>query len=144
MSFLLGIIIAVAAFNIVTSLVMMIAEKRSDIAVLRTMGLSAGAVVRIFMVQGLTLGVVGIVLGATFGILGAFSVSRVVNWVEQLLGLQMFDPAVYFVTELPSQWRLDDTLVVCGGAFVVSLLASIYPAYRASQIAPAEALRYNI
>ena len=142
--FLLGIIIAVAAFNIVTSLIMMIAEKRSDIAVLRTMGLSSGDVVAIFMTQGLTLGVVGIIMGASFGIVGALYIPDAVAWLEQLFGLQVFDPSVYFVTELPSQWRLYDSVVVCAGALVVSLLASAYPAYRASQIAPAEALRYSI
>ncbi|WP_054113621.1 lipoprotein-releasing ABC transporter permease subunit [Marinagarivorans algicola] len=142
--FLLGIIIAVAAFNIVTSLVMMIAEKRSDIAVLRTMGLSSSNVVAIFMTQGLTLGVVGIAMGASFGILGALYIPDVVAWLEQLFGLRVFDPSVYFVTELPSQWRPYDSAMVCTGALLVSILASIYPAYRASQIAPAEALRYNI
>lgn len=142
--FLLGIIIAVAAFNIVTSLVMMIAEKRSDIAVLRTMGLSSGDVVAIFMTQGLTLGVVGIAIGASFGILGALYIPDLVAWLEQLFGLRVFDPSVYFVTELPSQWRPYDSVFVCAGALIVSVIASIYPAYRASQIAPAEALRYNI
>lgn len=141
--FLLGIIVAVAAFNIVTSLIMMIAEKRGDIAVLRTMGLSARGIVAIFMVQGLTLGIVGIIVGATLGIAGAFGISGLVAWLEQVLGLQMFDPAVYFVTQLPSEWRWQDSVVICAGAFVVSFLASAYPAYRASQIPPAEALRYN-
>jgi lipoprotein-releasing system permease protein len=142
--FLLGIIVAVAAFNIITSLVMMIAEKRSDIAVLRTMGLSSRGVVAIFMVQGLTLGFVGIVIGALFGVVGALNTSAFVAWLEGLFGLQVFDPSVYFVTELPSLWRWQDTVVVCAGAALISLVASAYPAYRASQIAPAEALRYNI
>ena len=142
--FLLGIIVAVAAFNIITSLVMMIAEKRSDIAVLRTMGLSSRGVVAIFMVQGLTLGLVGIVIGALLGVVGALNTSAFVAWLEHLFGLQVFDPSVYFVTELPSLWRWQDTVVVCAGAAVISLIASAYPAYRASQIAPAEALRYNI
>ncbi len=142
--FLLGIIIAVAAFNIVTSLIMMIAEKRSDIAVLRTMGFSSRGVVGVFMVQGLTLGVVGVLLGALFGVAGALSISNIVAAFEQMLGLQLFDPTVYFVTNLPSQWRWQDTLLVCSGALIVSALASAYPAYRASQIAPAEALRYDI
>ncbi|HEY7772363.1 MAG TPA: FtsX-like permease family protein, partial [Marinagarivorans sp.] len=142
--FLLGIIIAVAAFNIVTSLVMMIAEKRGDIAVLRTMGLTSRGVVAIFMVQGLTLGVVGVALGAACGIVGALYISEVVAALEQFFNVQVFDPSVYFVTRLPSEWRLHDSLVVCTGALAVSIVASVYPAYRASQIAPAEALRYNI
>ena len=142
--FLLGIIVAVAAFNIVTSLVMMIAEKRSDIAVLRTMGLTSRGVVAIFMVQGLMLGVVGIALGALCGILGALYISDAVAFLEHVFNVQVFDPSVYFVTRLPSEWRLHDSIVVCVGALVVSIVASAYPAYRASQIAPAEALRYNI
>lgn len=142
--FLLGIIVAVAAFNIVTSLIMMIAEKRSDIAVLRTMGLSSRGVTGIFMVQGLTLGIVGILLGALLGIIGALVISDIVAFLERFLGLQMFDPSVYFVTHLPSDWRWKDSMFVCSGALLVSVLASAYPAYRASQVAPAEALRYDI
>lgn len=142
--FLLGIIIAVAAFNIVTSLIMMIAEKRSDIAVLRTMGMKASHIVALFLVQGLTLGFVGIILGIVFGVAGALSISEVVAWCEQLLGLQVFDPSVYFVTQLPSDLRSGDVVSVVLGASMITLCASAYPAWRASQIAPAEALRYNI
>jgi lipoprotein-releasing system permease protein len=142
--FLLGIIIAVAAFNIVTSLIMMIAEKRSDIAVLRTLGMRARGIVAIFVVQGLVLGWLGIALGSALGIAAALSISHWVAWVEQAFGWQVFDPTVYFVTALPSvlQWR--DIVWVSGGAAVVSLLATAYPAYRASQIQPAEALRYSV
>ncbi len=142
--FLLGIVIAVAAFNIITSLVMMIAEKRSDIAVLRTMGLSSRGVMAIFMVQGMTLGSVGIVIGALLGIAGAFYIPALVAWLEKLSGVQVFDASVYFVTQLPSEWHWQDSVVVCCGALLISLFASAYPAWRASQIAPVEALRYNI
>lgn len=140
---MLGIIIAVAAFNIVTSLIMMITEKRSDIAVLRTMGLSAGGVVAIFIVQGTAIGLIGIVIGALLGILVAQNLAPMVTWVEQALGAQIFDPTVYFVTTMPSQLQLHDVLWVCLGAASISFLATCYPAYRAAQIAPAEALRYN-
>ena len=142
--FLLGIIIAVAAFNIVTSLIMMIAEKRSDIAVLRTMGMKASQIVALFLVQGITLGLVGIVAGIVLGVIGALSISELVAWFEQVLGFQVFDPSVYFVTRLPSDLRLADTLWVALGASFITLIASAYPAWRASQVAPAEALRYNI
>ncbi|MDZ7923861.1 MAG: FtsX-like permease family protein, partial [Marinagarivorans sp.] len=142
--FLLGIVIAVAAFNIITSLVMMIAEKRSDIAVLRTMGLSSRGVMAIFMVQGMTLGAVGVVIGALLGIAGALYIPALVAWLEKLSGVQMFDASVYFVTELPSEWHWQDSAVVCSGALLISIFASAYPAWRASQIAPVEALRYNL
>lgn len=140
---LLSIIIAVAAFNIVTSLIMMVAEKRSDIAVLRTLGLPRSGIVQIFMVQGSVMGCAGVVFGAVAGVLGANFLSEIMAWFESALNFQVFDADVYFVTHLPSVWRLDDTLVVCGFACVLSVLATIYPAYRASLIAPAEALRYD-
>ncbi len=141
---MLSIVIAVAAFNIVTSLIMMIAEKRADIAVLRTMGLPASGVVKIFMVQGATIGVVGIVTGAILGVGIALNLSTLVGWIEWLMRAQIFDPTVYFVSIMPSQLQWTDVLWVCVGAFSISLLATCYPAYKASQIAPAEALRYNV
>jgi lipoprotein-releasing system permease protein len=141
---ILGIIVAVAAFNIITSLIMMITEKRSDIAVLRTMGMSALGVVAIFMVQGTTIGLIGILIGALLGILVALNVDTVVAAAEQLLGAQVFDPTVYFVTTMPSELQWADVTWVCIGAATISFLATCYPAYRASQIAPAEALRYNV
>lgn len=141
---MLGIIIAVAAFNIVTSLIMMITEKRADIAVLRTMGLSAGGVVGIFMVQGTVIGAVGILIGAGLGIVGALNLAGMVAAVEQMVGAQIFDPTVYFVTTMPSQLLLADVIWVCSGAALISFLVTCYPAWRASQIAPAEALRYNV
>ena len=141
---MLSIIIAVAAFNIITSLVMMVAEKRSDIAVLRTLGLSRAGIVRIFIVQGLAIGVLGIVTGTFSGVLTARYLPQMMAFVERALGWSLFDPSVYFVTYLPSVWLLEDTIQVCVLALVVSMLASFYPAYRASLIAPAEALRYDV
>lgn len=141
---MLGIIIAVAAFNIVTSLIMMITEKRADIAVLRTMGLSAGGVVGIFMVQGTIIGLVGILIGMSLGIVVALNLADMVTAMEQMLGAQIFDPTVYFVTTMPSQLMLSDVVMVCSGAALISFLVTCYPAWRASQIAPAEALRYNV
>jgi lipoprotein-releasing system permease protein len=141
---MLGIIIAVAAFNIVTSLIMMITEKRADIAVLRTMGMSAGGVVGIFMVQGTVIGLVGILIGTSLGILVALNLATMVTAVEQTMGAQIFDPTVYFVTTMPSQLLWADVIWVCSGAALISFLVTCYPAWRASQIAPAEALRYNV
>lgn len=140
---MLGIIILVAAFNIVTTLVLMIAEKRSDIAVLRTLGLPASGVVGIFMVQGIAIGLVGISIGAVFGVLVAENLGPIVAWFERVVGGQIFDPTVYFVTTMPSELVWSDVAWVCGGAALVSVIATCYPAYRAAGIEPAEALRYN-
>lgn len=143
-SVMLAIIIFVAAFNIVTSLVMMVGEKRSDIAVLRTMGMSAGNIVSIFMVQGIVIGVMGILIGSLCGIGAALTISQLIEGIEAVLGIQIFDPEVYFVSYFPSVWQWQDTLKVVTGAAITCVIASIYPAWRAAQIAPAEALRYNI
>ncbi len=140
---LLMIIIAVAAFNIITSLVLMVADKRSDIAVLRTLGLSARQVMAIFIIQGCAVGILGIAIGAVLGTFGAIYIGAIVHWFEQALGLSMFDPRVYFISQLPSQWRWSDTLLICTTALVISALATLYPAYRAAKVEPAEALRYE-
>jgi len=140
---MLGIIIAVAAFNIVTSLVMMVAEKRSDIAVLRTLGMTRWGIVRIFVAQGLSLGFLGILMGALAGVGTAVWLPDIMRFIEQFAGFQVFDPDVYFVSYLPSKWRLEDTLRVCSLSMAVAFLATLYPAYRASLIEPAEALRYD-
>ncbi|WP_018016014.1 lipoprotein-releasing ABC transporter permease subunit [Teredinibacter turnerae] len=141
---MLGIIIAVAAFNIVTSLIMMVAEKRGDIAVLRTLGMSRWDIIRIFMAQGIILGLGGIAIGAAFGVVTAVWLPDAMQLIESLTGFQLFDPNVYFVAYLPSQWQWQDTVLVCVMAVVVAVLATIYPAFRASQIEPAEALRYDL
>lgn len=141
---MLSIIIAVAAFNIVTSLIMMVVEKRSDIAVLRTLGLTRFGIIQIFMVQGITMGVVGIAFGALFGMGVAIYLPQMIAGLEGATGWQLFDPAVYFVSFLPSQWRAEDTIFVCSMAILMSIVATIYPAWRASKIEPAEALRYDV
>ncbi|MEY4587982.1 MAG: hypothetical protein RL497_58 [Pseudomonadota bacterium] len=143
-SVLLAIIIFVAAFNIVTSLIMMVGEKRSDIAVLRTMGMSVRGIVTIFMVQGISIGLLGILIGSLCGIAAALTIAQIIVGIETLLGIQIFDPEVYFVSYFPSVWQWQDTLKVVVGATITCVLASVYPAWRASKIAPAEALRYNI
>lgn len=140
---LLMIIIAVAAFNIVSSLVLMVADKRSDIAVLRTMGLSARQVMAIFIVQGSAIGFCGTFIGTVLGCLAALSLSQIISALESISGLQMFDPEVVFISQLPSVLLWQDVVFICGIALLLSFIATLYPAYRASQIEPAEALRYE-
>lgn len=139
---LLSIIIAVAAFNIITSLIMMVTEKRAQIAVLRTMGMRQSGIFAIFLFQGSITALIGIVFGVMLGVAVATNIPFISTLAEQTLGVQLFDPSVYFVAYLPSRWQLDDTVLIVIGASVVSLLATLYPAYRASQIRPVEALNY--
>lgn len=140
---LLMIIIAVAAFNIVSSLVLMVADKRSDIAVLRTLGLSARQVMAIFIVQGSAVGFIGTFIGAILGCMVALTLTSIMSLLESLSGMQVFDPNIYFITQLPSVLLWQDVAVICGIALGLSFLATLYPAYRAAQIEPAEALRYE-
>ena len=140
---MLFIIVAVAAFNIVSILTMMVMDKRSDIAVLRTMGASPGQVLGLFLVQGLSIGVLGVLLGVVFGVPLALYIGDLVAGLERLLSFEVFDPAVYFITALPSRLELGDVLWTVIGSLVLTLLATIYPAWRAGQIQPAEVLRYE-
>lgn len=140
---LLMIIIAVAAFNIVSSLVLMVADKRSDIAVLRTMGVSARQVMAIFIVQGSAVGFFGTFIGTIIGCIVALMLTPIMNGIETLFGLRVFDPDVYFISQLPSVLLWQDVVFISGVALLLSFFATLYPAYRAAQIAPAEALRYE-
>uniref|UniRef100_UPI0030EDB6CC FtsX-like permease family protein n=1 Tax=uncultured Gilvimarinus sp. TaxID=1689143 RepID=UPI0030EDB6CC len=140
---LLSIIIAVAAFNIVSSLVLMVADKRSDIAVLRTLGLNARQIMGIFIVQGCGVGVIGTAVGAVSGILLALYISPIVAFFESLTGRQVFDANIYFISHLPSHLQWLDVVMICSLALLLSLLATLYPAWRAARIQPAEALRYE-
>lgn len=142
-SLLLMIIVAVAAFNIVSTLVMVVTDKQSDIAILRTLGASPRTIMGIFMVQGLTIGVVGTLVGVALGILLALNISDLVLWVEGILGIQFLDANVYFISYLPSELRWEDVRFITLAALVLSLVSTLYPAWRASRIHPAEALRYD-
>lgn len=141
MTLLLLFIVAVAAFNIVSGLVMVVTDKKSDIAILRTLGMSPGMVMRIFMVQGVVIGVVGTVAGVLLGVVLALTISDMVAWVEQVTGAGLLD--AYFVNFLPSELRWQDVVMVSVVAFCLSFAATIYPALRAAQVEPAEALRYE-
>jgi lipoprotein-releasing system permease protein len=142
-SLLLSVIIAVAAFNIIASLVLMVADKRSDIAVVRTLGASSGLVVRVFMVQGLAVGFLGILVGTVLGCLLAIFIGDIVSLMETLFGVYLFDPSVYLISALPSRLLLSDVVLVVFSAGIISFLATLYPAWRAGQVLPAEALRYD-
>ncbi|MBS3803403.1 MAG: lipoprotein-releasing ABC transporter permease subunit [Oleiphilaceae bacterium] len=140
---LLMFIVAVAAFNIVSTLVMVVTDKKADIAILRTMGATPGRIMRIFIVQGAVIGIFGTLVGMTLGILGANNISAFISWLEVILGHQFLSADVYFISYLPSQLQWQDVMVITGAGMVMSLLATIYPAWRASRIDPAEALRYE-
>lgn len=140
---LLFLIVFVAAFNIVSTLVMVVTDKRSDIAILRTMGATPGGIMRIFMVQGTVIGLIGTTLGLVLGIILALTVSDIVAWVERALGIQFLSADVYFISYLPSQLQLSDLVLITTTAFSISFLATLYPAWKASRTQPAEALRYE-
>ena len=142
-SLLLSVVIAVAAFNIVASLVLMVSDKRKDIAVIRTLGATSGTVMRIFMVQGLAVGSIGILAGTILGCLLAYFIGDIVSFIETVAGVYIFDPTVYLISALPSKILLSDLAIVLGSAFIISFLAALYPAWRAGQVLPAEALRYD-
>jgi len=140
---ILSLIVAVAAFNLVSSLVMLVTDKQADIAILRTLGLAPGQVMRTFMVQGILIGTVGIVLGLAFGVPLAAHVDQVMHVLERALGFQLMPADIYYISDLPSDLRRDDVLAVAALAFALCAVATIYPAWRASRIQPAEALRYE-
>jgi len=140
---MLMIIVCIAAFNIVSILTMMVNDKRADIAVLRTMGALPGNIMRIFVVQGAVIGCVGICIGAAIGVPAAIYAGDIVAFFEQVLRAQVFDPQVYFISRIPSILVPGDVVLVCLLAWGLSLLAALYPAWRAAQIEPAEALRYE-
>lgn len=142
-SLLLLSVVAVAAFNIVSTLVMSVTEKRRDIAVLRTMGARPAGVMAIFIAHGLVLAAAGVSVGALIGVLLALNIADITVAIEGLLGVKLFDPSVYFISELPAALDWVDVAAVVCAALVLSLLATLYPAWRAARIAPAEVLRYE-
>lgn len=140
---LLFLIVLVAAFNIVSTLVMVVTDKKADVAILRTLGATPGRIMRIFMVQGTVIGVMGTLLGTALGVTLALTISDIIAWVEQAFNFQFLNADVYFISYLPSQLQWADVVVITSTALMISFLATIYPAWRAAKTEPAEALRYE-
>ena len=142
-SFMLWLLIAVAAFNLVVSLIMIVRDKRGDIAILRTLGASPKTIKRIFMWQGCFIGLTGIVFGVMLGVLGSLYVSQFATFIEAIFSIQILNAEVYPIDFLPSELNFLDVFTVASGVLVLSLLATIYPASRAAAIQPADALRHE-
>ena len=143
MALILLLVVAVAAFNIVAMLVMVVTDKRTDIAILRTLGARPRTVAQVFVTQGLIIGWLGVAVGVVLGIVVARNVGPIMDWAERVFGLRLFDADVYYFTEVPSELHRVDVLLVAGSALLVTAVATIYPALRASRVSPAEALRYE-
>jgi len=143
MFLILLLIVAVAAFNIVSTLVMTVTDKRADIAILRTLGASPGSILAIFVIQGTLIGVIGLVLGIAGGVALALNVETVVPFLERLLGFQFLAKDVYYISDLPSDLQWPDVWTVAVTSFCLTVLATLYPSWRAARTNPAEALRYE-
>lgn len=143
MFIILFLIVAVAAFNIVSTLVMVVTDKRADIAILRTLGLSPKSVMGIFFVQGVTSGVLGTLIGGVLGVLTALNVSTIVPFLEGMIGFQLFPADVYVISDFPAELRWRDVFNIVAATVTLSMCATLYPAWRASKTQPAEALRYE-
>jgi lipoprotein-releasing system permease protein len=140
---ILLMIVAVAAFNIVATLVMIVKEKQTDIAILRTLGAGPPNILATFAIQGVMIGLGGTLLGAALGALVSHNLESIVAWLERLLGTQFLDASVYYMSDLPAYVEGMDVVRVCVVAFILCAVATIYPAWRASRTAPAEALRHE-
>ena len=143
MFIILTLIVAVAAFNIVSTLVMAVTDKRADIAIMRTFGASPRSIMGIFIVQGALIGIIGTLIGAAVGILIALNIDSIIPFIENLFKVQFLAKDVYYISDLPSKLDWNDVITIVVMSFVLSLLATLYPSYKASTLNPAEALRYE-
>jgi lipoprotein-releasing system permease protein len=140
---ILLLVVAVAAFNIVSTLVMVVKDKQGDIAILRTLGASPRGIMVVFMIQGTLIGVAGTLGGLALGALLALNVEQLVHWLEAAAGTTFLAADVYFISDLPAELRASDLLRICGTALVLAVLSTVYPAWRAARSQPAEALRHE-
>jgi lipoprotein-releasing system permease protein len=143
MFIILTLIIAVAAFNLVSTLVMTVTDKQADIAILRTLGSSPRSIMKIFMIQGALVGIMGTLLGVGFGVLVALNIDVIVPFIEHLLGVQFLSKDIYLISEIPSDLRWPDVFKIGGVSVLLAFVATIYPSFTASRVKPAEALRYE-
>lgn len=143
MFLILTLIIIVAAFNMISGLIMLVQDKTKDIAVLRTMGMSKGAIQRIFLMSGLTIGVVGTLMGFLLGLAFCYNIDSIKNMLENMSGRELFSAEIYFLSHLPAKVDMTEVAVVVGMSLIISLLATVYPSYKASKTDPVEALRYE-
>ncbi len=143
MFLILALIVAVAAFNLLSSLVMAVKDKQSDIAILRSFGATPAEIARIFLVQGAMIGVLGTLTGVVGGTLIALNVDVLVPGIERLLGVQFLPREIYFISALPSDVRLNDVMTIGLTSLVMSLVATLYPSWRASRLQPAQVLRHD-
>lgn len=143
MFIIMALVVAVAAFNIVSTLIMAVTDKRADIAIMRTLGASPSSIMQIFVVQGALIGVIGTLAGVILGVLVALNIDVIVPFIEHVFGIQFLDKDVYMITSVPSQLLWSDVLVIMLTSFVLSLLATLYPSWKAARMNPAEALRYE-
>jgi lipoprotein-releasing system permease protein len=143
MFIILTLIIAVAAFNLVSTLVMTVTDKQADIAILRTLGSSPRSIMKIFMIQGALVGVMGTLAGVGLGVLVALNIDVIVPFIERLLGIQFLSKDIYLISEIPSDMRWPDVVKIGGVSILLAFVATIYPSFAASRVKPAEALRYE-
>ena len=143
MFLILTLIILVAAFNIISSMIMLVKDKGADIAILRTMGATSGSMMKIFMLTGASIGMIGTVLGSALGIAFALNIEAIRQFLERISGTELFADEIYFLSQLPAVIDWNEVAVVIGIAFLLSILATIYPAWRAASLDPVEALRYE-
>ncbi|HSY28750.1 MAG TPA: FtsX-like permease family protein, partial [Burkholderiaceae bacterium] len=143
MFLILALIIAVAAFNLVSTLVMTVTDKQADIAILRTLGASPFSIMKIFMIQGAVIGLLGTAIGVGLGVVVALNIDVIVPFIEHILGVKFLSSDVYLISELPSDLQWSDVSIIGWVSVILSFLATLYPSWAAARVRPAEALRYE-